>query len=213
MTMFKKISILTVVGLFLASFPVIARPNFDYDEMIERIDQRIKESVNADSVLNMPVIVIPQVDNSYEMVYDDNRTVNILRILGLIIPFVFAMIVVFMCLWFKRDRFREKCRIIDKAIQNNYHLPETFFGGKTEPEFLTVREESNSRTKISLPSARRLQAGLIWIAFGLTGFIFFLIANTGEMAVLCLLPIFIGVAKIVTVMMIRNSNREDNTGI
>ncbi len=136
------------------------------------------------------------------------------------------IIIVALCLFFYYLNRRQKYRIIEKAIENNYELPPSITGKHPQapiqpaaPNSATAnpyyRNQPANEPYAPQSQVRYAQApkanvnyqpnqyympafknGIIWTAIGLGLCLFFLTADGEEMAALCLIPIIIGVSKL-----------------
>lgn len=103
---------------------------------------------------------------------------DIVRILGLILPFVSVIILIWLLLHFRNERERDRLRVIEMSITRGCPLPTEFYThtGKNSPD-------------------RKLQSGICWIGAGLAIMIFF--CNVAdEVAPIGILPIFVGIAQL-----------------
>lgn len=207
--------ILSKIGVSLGLFflfisfseSVIARStrirNENSERIVEVINDELRKNLQVDSLVNTAVIIAPEIKSELDERFD---SFALLRILGLIIPFIFSFAVLWIILYYKKQRFKEKCRVIDKAIDANYELPDSFYSGKqTFNMQVDKRTDTENPVKYTVINPNKLYSSLIWIAAGLTGFIFFLVVGSEEMAVIALLPLFIGVAKIISYYLTRNT--------
>lgn len=171
-----------------------------YQQLIDAINTGIQEISKIDSLSNAPIIIAPKV--TYDINEGDEGNPDVFEILALTIPFLFSFGIVWLLLWNRKDRFREKCRIIDKAIENDYILPDSFYAGRN---YLNYHMENIGTMDSTSPMTRfaaypkQLQSALIWMMVGLAGVIFFVCRDIDFMTVLCLLAFCIGASKIVTI--------------
>lgn len=163
-------------------------------EMAEAIRAEIISASSLDSLANTPVYVSPSiyVESSDSGVDGE----HVLRMLALMIPFAFVIAIIWIVLHYKRQNLLSKYKIIELSIINRQPLPEAFYGGR--------------RGATGMINRKRLSNGMMWIAFGLAGVIFFLCEDVMAMMALCLLPIFIGAAKIVSYFVEQRSIESDS---
>ncbi len=98
----------------------------------------------------------------------------------IVTPFASIILIAFFAIRGITNRQRERNKLIEKAIENNYPLPEDFFAS-----------QKNTRT--------RLQSSLVWLAWGIGTMGFFYIVDPTETAFsIGLIPLLVGVAKLIT---------------
>lgn len=100
--------------------------------------------------------------------------------IAIVTPFTSLVLIVFFAIRGITCRQRERNKLIEKAIDNNYPLPDDFFSS-----------QKNSRT--------RLQSALVWLAWGVGIVVFFLIVDPTVTAYsIGLIPLLVGAAKLIT---------------
>ncbi len=100
--------------------------------------------------------------------------------IAIVTPFASIVLIIFFAIRGITSRQRERNKLIEKAIDNNYPLPDNFFISQKSP-----------RT--------RLQSALVWIAWGVGVVAFFLIVDPTVTAYsLGLIPLLVGAAKLIT---------------
>lgn len=100
--------------------------------------------------------------------------------IAIITPFACAVLIVFFIIRGITSRQREHNKLIEKAIENNYPLPDNFF-------------DTPKRHK------SRLQSSLVWLAWGIGTMGFFYIVDPTETAYsIGLIPLLVGAAKLIT---------------
>lgn len=102
---------------------------------------------------------------------------NIAPILALTITFLTAIAIVWIILYYRRERERDKYRILEKAIEHNRQLPAVLYHS------------------VQKPIVQKIQSGICWIGVGITFIIFFLCIDEKVWAI-GIIPIFIGIAQI-----------------
>lgn len=118
-------------------------------------------------------------------VFNGRKTLEITAVvLALTMPFIAAIICLWLFLNYLRKVTFDRNRVVETAIREGRELPPTFFYilGKTSPE-------------------RRFKAALLWIAWGIGLMIFFTIVDEPPVIALMSIPVMIGVAKVVTYFM------------
>ena len=99
--------------------------------------------------------------------------------IAIVTPFTSLVLIVFFAIRGITCRQRERNKLIEKAIDNNYPLPDDFFSS-----------QKNSRT--------RLQSALVWLAWGIGIISFFLIMSNDTVYAIGLIPTLVGIAKLIT---------------
>ena len=208
----KKLALTATLVLALAngvcSYGANSKSKQRHTDLIEEISSELEKISKVDSLMNAPIIVAPEVTyNTYQE--NDEGGDLVVTILGLTIPFLFAFGIVWLILWTKKNKFQEKCKIIDKAIEMNYQLPDSFYSDRNYMGYPVDEEKEENSTKNSRPrfvvDSKKLQTALLWIAFGLTGVFFFGYVGAHPLAILCLLAVFVGIAKLVTIYLTNRS--------
>ena len=77
-------------------------------------------------------------------------------------------------------------------------LPEAFFNNGFAARTSKVMESVARGGRVYRIDSRRLSNALIWMGVGIVGFIFFMTVDAKEPACLALLPVFIGLAKLIS---------------
>ena len=158
---------------------------------LEQIDNKttsdsnafINDSSSADSIVKIKTekenqkaeITIIQHKNDGE-----NFSGVFIVFIAIATPFACAVLIVFFIIRGITSRQREHNKLIEKAIENNYPLPDNFF-------------DAPKRHK------SRLQSSLVWLAWGIGTMGFFYIVDPTETAYsIGLIPLLVGVAKLIT---------------
>lgn len=102
---------------------------------------------------------------------------NIAPILALTIPFLTAIAIVWIVLYYRRERERDKYRILEKAIEHNRQLPAVLYHS------------------VQKNIIQKIQSGICWIGVGITFIIFFICIDEAVWSI-GIIPIFIGIAQI-----------------
>ena len=108
---------------------------------------------------------------------------------ALIAPFVCAVLIVFFIIRGITSRQREHNKLIEKAIECNYPLPNDFF-------------------KAPKQHKSRLQSALVWLAWGIGIISFCLIMSNDTVYAIGLIPLLVGIAKLITYF-IEDRKKED----
>ena len=158
---------------------------------LEQIDNKttsdsnafINDSSSADSIVKIKTekenqkaeITIIQHKNDGE-----NFSGVFIVFIAIATPFACAVLIVFFIIRGITSRQREHNKLIEKAIENNYPLPDNFF-------------DAPKRHK------SRLQSSLVWLAWGIGTMGFFYIVDPTETAYsIGLIPLLVGAAKLIT---------------
>ena len=146
----------------------------------DSISVEISDSSSSDSVIITPNesakianISIHQSNN------DAGFWVVLIVLIAVIIPFASLVLIIFFALRAITSRQREHNKLIEIAIKSNYPLPDNFF---SKPQ--------TSRT--------RLQSALVWLACGIGSIVFFLIVFDDALYAIGIIPLLIGIAKLIT---------------
>ncbi len=123
--------------------------------------------------------VLTRTDTLSPMNHNLSIKKNIVPILAITIPFLTAIAIVWIILYYRRERERDKYRILEKAIEHNRQLPAVLYHS------------------VPKPIVQKIQSGICWIGVGITFIIFFICINE-EVWPIGIIPIFIGIAQIAT---------------
>lgn len=161
---------------------------FDRQAIAEQIRMELATIPSIDSIANTPVIVSPKITvrSSGE---SDIR--DIVRMIVICIPFLFVIAVLWIYFHYTRINLLSKYQVINNAIDKGIQLPDAFYRG--------------TKSKFAKGNSKLLSNGMIWIAFGITGIIFFGCVDSEEMQALCVLPVLVGITKIVSFMVEKRS--------
>lgn len=114
------------------------------------------------------------------------------RILGITVPFIFAIAVLWLILHFRNARERERLRVLEASLRSDRIMPDGFY-----------------RCLNNKPIENKLQTGICWIGAGLAIILFFLNVAT-EVAPVGVLPLFIGLAQVIVYRVQSRKNRYNN---
>ncbi|MCC8071989.1 MAG: DUF6249 domain-containing protein, partial [Bacteroidales bacterium] len=117
--------------------------------------------------------------------------------LFLIIPLVAFLVLVYLILHYRQKALQDRNRVIEESIRCNRQLPPEFFGGSR------ADDPTNAQSPTDMAMLRN---GIIWISIGLAVFFFFVNAREEELAVLGIIPIGIGIGKMLPWILKRNQN-------
>lgn len=151
------------------------------------------DSTNADSVVKInakkdapkaeiTIIQQPKVDSH-------DISVVFIVFIAIVTPFACLVLIVFFAIRGITSRQREHNKLIEKAMESNYPLPDNFFSAPKR-------------------SKSRLQSGLVWLAWGLGIIGFFLIISDDTVYAIGLIPALVGAAKLITYF-VEDRKKED----
>lgn len=152
--------------------------DMDREMIKEQIRAELAQVPSLDSLANTPIVVSPTIE------VKDNRSRDLLKLAVIYLPFLFTIVVLLIILHYKRANLLAKYRIIDQALEKGVTLPDAFYtDGKSSP----VRMKS-----------RQLTNGMMWVACGISGIIFFIVVDAEVPGALCIFPVLVGVVKIIS---------------
>lgn len=105
----------------------------------------------------------------------------------------------FICYFIYRKRVA-RYRIIEKAIENKIELPE---------KILAELETSTSERQAKSP----FESAMVWVAWGIGIMLFFIYCNNYKLAGLCVIPLLVGIAKLITYFIERKNNNTSKSEI
>lgn len=157
----------------------------NFEQNVEKIAYKLKEKFeNVDA--NTPIIYNEEARKTIEAKYDHQEemmeyTISIIAIIGGLLTGILICVlpIFFICYFIYRKR-TIRYRIAEKAIEKNMTLPESFF----------ALPEDYKKS--------RLQSGLVWIGWGLGLICLFLVCDSIKTAMIGLIPLFVGTAKLIT---------------
>lgn len=171
----------------------------NFEQNVEKIAYKLKEKFeNIDA--NTTVVYNEEARKTIEAKYDHEEemmehTLNIVAVIGGLLTgiLIFVLPIFFICYFIYRKR-TIRYRIAEKAIEKNMTLPESFF---------------------AIPEAEkksRLQSGLVWIGWGLGLICLFAVCGSIKTAMIGLIPLFVGTAKLITYFVEdrKKDNNENN---
>ena len=152
------------------------------------------DSASTDSTIKVNT---PQNDKKTEITiiqgHNGGESVGAVLFLSIVAtaPFACAVLIVFFIIRGITSRQREHNKLIEKAIECNYPLPNDFF-------------------KAPKQSKSRLQSALVWLAWGVGIIAFCLIVSEAKDTVFAIgfIPLLVGVAKLITYF-VEDRKKED----
>lgn len=157
----------------------------NFEQNVEKIAYKLKEKFeNVDA--NTVIINSEEMRKTIEAKYDHQGdmmeyTIEIIAIIGGLLTgvLIFTLPIFFICYFIYRKR-TIRYHIVEKAIEKNITLPESFY--------MTPEADKKSR----------LQSGLVWIGWGLGLICLFAVCGSVKTAMIGLIPLFVGAAKLIT---------------
>lgn len=179
----------------------------------------LKEQRNPDDAT---AAYIERINNNYE--HEQAMMDKALRIVNRVgLGFIFfgsiIVLVIALCIYFNR---RQKYKILQKAIENNYPLPPGFFGKNARPVSTTVQHihYTPEQVKGGIPAGSNkviktfnvtdwasFRSGIRYCAWGFAFTLFFLIEGA-SLWVFFLIPIIIGVSKLFTAYKLQQADKQ-----
>jgi hypothetical protein len=163
----------------------------DRQLIADAIRSEIASAPSIDSIANTPLVVSP----SISMYNDSYSTQDTLRLVAVVTPFLFVIVVVWLVLYFKNKNLQAKYHVVELSVNRAQPLPEVFYTG--------------AKGTTDALNRKRLFYGLVWIAFGVTGLIFFAAVNAEPGAALSVLPLLVGVAKVICYFVEQRTSRNN----
>lgn len=159
-----------------------------------------------------------RVDNEWEMI-DKSFSFAEKSMKGLTIFLIILICIIFLGIYLNR---RQKYKIIEKAIENNYPLPPGFLGKNARPTSTTIQhihytQEQGKQGKDTIGSKKiikefnvtdwaNFRSGIKWCAWGLAFMLFFIIEEASAW-VFAIIPITIGAGKLYTAYQIQQADK------
>ncbi|WP_289734030.1 DUF6249 domain-containing protein [Paramuribaculum intestinale] len=166
-------------------------------ELTEQIRDELQTTLIFDSIGSTPIYISPSVEiGAPRSKVDGFREVS--KMIAVFLPFVFVLVLVWMLLNYRRKNLLAKYRLIEYAIEKGNPLPDAFYNNGLVARTSTVMESVVRGGRVYRIDSHRLTNALIWIGVGIVGFIFFLTVDVKPMACLLLLPVFVGIAKLIS---------------
>lgn len=149
----------------------------------------IIDSANSDSVVKINTHKeVPKAEITIiQQPKGDGENIGVVFIV--FIAIIAPVLIVFFAIRGITSRQREHNKLIEKAIESNYPLPDNFFSAPKR-------------------SKSRLQSGLVWLAWGLGIIGFCLIISDDTVYAIGLIPSLVGVAKLITYF-VEDRKKED----
>lgn len=136
----------------------------------------------------------------------ENDVIGLVSVsLGIIMPFLTVIIVVLIVLVVSYKKRKAKYQLIQKAIDAGIVLPEYMFNEGVSPKNPEQGTSNSGGTLNSLSPYQwmSIKSGITYTAVGLGLILFFLIAGATPVAAICSIVFFIGIGKIIMVLMQR----------
>lgn len=159
-----------------------------------------------------------RVSNEWEMI-DKSLSFAEKSMKGLTIFLITLICIIFLGIYLNR---RQKYKIIEKAIENNYPLPPGFLGKNARPTSTTIQhihytQEQGKHGKDTIGSKKiikefnvtdwaNFRSGIKWCAWGLAFMLFFIIEDSSAW-VFAIIPITIGAGKLYTAYQLQQADK------
>ena len=162
----------------------------------DQIRAELAEMPSFDSIASTPIIVSPTI-TVRDGIRDSVR--DIVKMFVICIPFLFTIAVLWLVLHYKRINMLSKYNLINLSLEKGTPLPDSFFTGGKNPDKVQRRKQLNN--------------GMMWIAFGISGIIFCFVGGAEEPCAMCIFPVLVGIAKIISYCIDNKSANSGNTGL
>ncbi len=202
----KRILYIPIIAIILTA---ISCPSKCYAESSTDKKQHIKDAATAlvESIYDDTIITTSSASEivneseatnaeHYRYLREQSETTeNIMIVLiGTTVPFLSLIIIVFLVLYFVNKKRKLRYHTIELAITNGKNLPDSFY-----------ENLDNSSTKSLLQSA------LVWIAWGVGIILFMLCVSNIDWASMGIIPLLVGVAKLIThIVEERQKNKKED---
>lgn len=122
---------------------------------------------------------------------------TLIGILGIILPCVTLAVIAIIIGVFLYKRMRSRHEVIERAIENNYQLPDSFYTSHAPEQTVTTPEFTG--TIPPLPTdLRKRDSGITLCSVGIAMILIFAVWGSKEIAVLGIIPLLIGLGKLLT---------------
>ncbi|MDE5722918.1 MAG: hypothetical protein K2H99_01890 [Paramuribaculum sp.] len=166
-------------------------------ELTEQIRDELQTTLAFDSIGSTPIYISPSVEiGAPRSRADGFREVS--KMIAVFLPFVFVLGLVWMLLHYRRNNLLAKYKLIEYAIEKGNPLPDAFYNNGLFNRTSDMIESVARGSRVYRIDSRRMNNGLIWTGVGIVGFIFFMTVDAKEVACLSLLPVVVGLAKLIT---------------
>lgn len=125
---------------------------------------------------------------------------TLINILGLVVPAATIAIVAIILCVFLYKRMRSRHSLIEQAIENGYQLPDAFYGDNSTVQPSGEQQQPGQYGTIPpLPGEVRMRdSGLKYCLIGVGMIIIFSVWGSEELAVIGVIPLLIGLGKLLT---------------
>lgn len=191
-TILKFNMVVAVIAMMLLATSCIkTQSGVDKDELKEIVTEAIHSvsTIETDSV-SSSTVVFKGVESDADV--DFHRVQLVAIIFGTVTGALIIILPVFLICYFIYRRRTIRYRIIEKAIENNVQLPTEFY-----------------KAEDARPRRSRLQSALVWIAWGVGIITFLLIADGTDGIGFGIIPILVGIAKLITYVVEDRKKPED----
>lgn len=147
--------------------------------------------------VQMPDITVEIYPNEELAEIQARQSKTLIGILGIILPCVTLAVIAIIIGVFLYKRMRSRHEVIERAIENNYQLPDSFYSSSTPEQTVTTPEFKG--TIPPLPAEiRKRDSGITLCSVGIAMIIIFAVWGATEIAVMGIIPLLIGLGKLMT---------------
>ena len=191
------------VMLLFSSLAYASAPTTGLVSATSSADMEIDAEVLLDSIVATPVITHHMSDcwdddfgytSKSHWIRDISRL--IISVCAILAFPAFVIIIITVLLRNKRRMLLDKYQVIENAMRSGYNLPEVFYLSKS-PRY---------------DDYRRLRSALLWMACGISMMAFGGIMDVEPVVAVGVLPLLIGVAKLIVYVIARRDNNSKQTG-
>ncbi len=179
----------------LKNLQIDSAVNFKTDSISQMVvfDAGSADSNMSDEISDEDITAV--IDMAVAPTHSVTKTVmkTIVGVVAIVVPFAFVILVIWIICRYSTSRNRERSKLIEMSIRERVPLPDAFY--KTEKSYYL--------------GPRRLSSGIVWIGVGISVSLFFFAVGSEEMAALGLIPLFVGIARIVVYFVGKRDAGED----
>lgn len=160
-------------------------------------------SDNSDDSDDDSSSVLKEMELNYQYEYKQAMQEKITAMVITGIVFGTILFIVIACLVIYYLNRRNRLRVIEKAIDNNYQLPDSFFTGRTAQQHCEIiapagntQKGSNARQLFAYTSEAEMRQGIKLAIVGIGLILFFALLGIDFFAALSVIPLLLGLSKI-----------------
>lgn len=169
--------------------------NIHADQLTESVVYNVADTLVSDDDDE----VTAEIDSVFENISSRQQstvktiTRGIVGVFAIVVPFAFIILLIWLIFRYSTSRNRERNKLIEMSIRERVPLPDAFY--KSEQKYYT--------------GPKRLGSGIIWIGVGVAFTAFFACAGSDEMSMLGIIPMFVGIARIVVYFVSKYNDRQN----